>query len=76
MSITNKCQATHVLDCSHCFGGSCKHYQMKCRILKEMTDKRLKIEVFGERNWQGHEDKRTVRYVDSNRVSKLKAGKL
>jgi hypothetical protein len=41
---------------------------MPCNILKTMPDGRVKVEVFGERNWKGMEHKRSVRYVDRSRL--------
>lgn len=65
--------ATHELLCSHAIGRrAVSHYCMRCHVLKVMPDGRLKVRVYGERNWKGKEDKWRIRYVDSDRVTKLK----
>lgn len=61
--------STHLLNCSHCVGQNCKYYTMKCIVLKEINNSRLKIVVFGERNWKGYENKKRIRYVFSSDVS-------
>ena len=60
--------ATHFLECSHCIGHSKQEYYMRCHVLKVMGSDRLKVLVFGERNWKGREHIKHIRYVDSNRV--------
>jgi len=57
------------LACRHCIGRNCNEYYMSCIILKVLPNARLKILVFGDRNWKGHEDKKQIRYVDAMRVS-------
>lgn len=60
---------THRLSCSHAFNILSRYdYWMDCIILKEMPNNRLKILVFGERYWKGHDDKKQIRYVDRYRV--------
>lgn len=41
---------------------------MDCIVLKEMSNNRVKILVFGERNRKGYDDKKRIRYVDKFRV--------
>jgi len=64
--------ATHKLNCCHVIGISRVDYCMDCIILKEMTNNRLKILVFGERNRKGYDDKKQIRYVDRYRVAEKK----
>jgi len=59
--------ATHLLVCTHVCRWS-KTYMMPCHILKAMPDGRLKLLVFGERNWKGREHISRVRYVEAWRV--------
>jgi hypothetical protein len=68
--------ATHYLHCTHCIGRSTKHYKMRCVVLKEMTNDRLKLLVFGEMYWSGREHIQRVRYVDADRVTKMSNVKL
>jgi hypothetical protein len=70
MNLTNykKEDATHYLSCRHAIGRNGIDYFMACIILKKMLDNRLKILVFGERNWKGHDDKKQIKYVDDFRV--------
>jgi hypothetical protein len=63
--------ATYYLHCSHCQGSSRKEYWMKCIILKDMDNERLKVLVFGDRNWRDREHIKHVRYVDKYRVSEM-----
>lgn len=70
MSETDKmtaANATHELACSHCCRWE-KFYMMPCHVLKEMPGDRLKVLVFGERNWKGRDHISRVRYVDKHRV--------
>ena len=60
--------ATHYLSCRHAIGRNGRDYFMACIILKQMSDNRLKILVFGERNWKGRDDKKQIKYVDDFRV--------
>lgn len=57
------------LSCRHAIGTHGKNYTMDCIPLKEMPDGRLKILVFGNRYWKGHDNKKQIRYVKSYRVS-------
>lgn len=60
--------ATHLLECRHCIGHNKREYYMRCHVLKDMGNDRLKVLVFGERNWKGREHIRHIRYVDRDRV--------
>ena len=60
--------ATHLLECRHCIGQSCKTYRLRCHVLKDMGDGRLKVQVFGTM-WKGQESVSRVRYVESFKVS-------
>ena len=60
--------AMHLLECRHAIGTHGYDYYMDCVILKEMPNNKLKILVFGERSWKGHDEKKRIRYVDSYRV--------
>ena len=60
--------ATHKLSCRHAIGLSEVNYWMDCIVLKKMPDGRLKIMVFGDRDHEGYEDKKQIRYVDKWRV--------
>lgn len=63
--------ATHLLKCKHCVGtGRCKNYTMPAIKLKTMDDGRIKLVVFGERDWKGKENVKKIRYVVSSRVSR------
>jgi len=61
--------ATHYLMCSHCMGQHCKDYVMRCIILKDMGEERVKVVVFGERNWRNKEHIKRIRYVPKWRLS-------
>ncbi len=63
--------ATHHLHCRHAIARSVTHYTMKCIPIGVMSDRRLKLLVFGERNWKGFDDKQSYRYVDMLRVSAI-----
>lgn len=60
--------ATHLLECRHCIGQSCKTYLLRCHVLKTMADGRLKVLVFGNM-WKGSELVQRVRYVENWKVS-------
>ena len=64
-------EATHYLVCSHCIGPNCKEYVMRCILIKEMPDERVKLVVFGERNWQNKEHIKRIRYVPKWRLSEI-----
>lgn len=69
MTDLNRDNATHLLICVHAVGPARKAYLMPCHILKEMPDGRLKLQVYGERNWSDERrDKVSVRYVPASRV--------
>lgn len=74
--------ATHLLQCAHQVGwrkgmipNARREYTMRCHILKDMGDGRIKILVFGERNWKGKEHISHVRYVPKSRLTR-RAGTL
>lgn len=67
MSEMTAANATHELACTHCCRWE-KHYMMPCHILKQMPGDRLKVLVFGERNWKGRDHISRVRYVEAHRV--------
>lgn len=60
--------ATHLLRCQHCIGRSCKEYFMACIPLSKPKNGKIKILVFGDRNWAGKDHLKRVRYVDEFRV--------
>lgn len=60
--------ATHHLECRHCCRWT-KVYRMKCHVIKTMPDGRLKVLVFGERNWKDRDHVQRVRYVEADRVT-------
>jgi len=43
---------------------------MDCIILGKTKNGKLKIVVFGDRYWKGHDDKKRVRYVHRYRIAK------
>lgn len=59
--------ATHELICQHVCRWT-KTYVMRCHVLKEMPDGRLKVLVFGERNWKDRDHIVRSRYVEAGRV--------
>lgn len=61
--------ATHLLQCSHCRGRSTTYYKMRCAVLGETKSGKVKIRVFGERNWAGRDHVSRIRYVDSWRLT-------
>jgi len=60
---------THTLRCRHAcrFGGY--DYNMDCIILEQIPNNKLRILVFGDRNWKKDKDKKRIRCVDANRVT-------
>ena len=56
------------LSCRHATGTRGMNYTMDCIPLKEMSDGRLKVLVFCDRYWKGHDEKKRIRYVASHRV--------
>lgn len=63
--------ATHYLACSHCIGPNCEEYVMRCNVLKEMEDGRVKLVVFGNRNWRNTEHIKRIRYAPKWRLRKI-----
>jgi len=61
--------ATHLLLCSHCIGSSTTYYKMRCVVLGKTKNGKIKIRVFGERNWAGRDHVSRIRYVDSWRLT-------
>ena len=60
--------ATHLLRCRHVIGHGVREYNMRCHILKSMGNGRIKVLVFGERNWENKEHVKHTRYVEGYRV--------
>lgn len=60
--------ATHLLGCRQCIGRSSRIYYMRCHVLKNMSNGRIKVLVFGERNWKNRDHISRIRYVDSYRI--------
>ena len=63
--------ATHWLDCSH---GTCynniRHYTMHCLPLGKTKSGKMKLVVFGERDWKfEYRPKIKIRYVEPGRVN-------
>lgn len=67
--------ATHLLICQHVCRWT-KTYAMRCHVLKAMADGRLKVLVFGDRNWKGREHLSRVRYVEAGRVRLIEETKI
>ena len=63
--------ATHLLSCKHCISRSCVNYSMKCLPLAKTKSGRVKILVFGDRNWAGKSHIKKVRYVPDHRVKPI-----
>lgn len=61
-------EATHLLSCAHAIGLRRREYSMRCIPLKETSSGRLKIVVFGERNWKHRDHLKQIKYVDKDRV--------
>jgi hypothetical protein len=69
IELLNIKDCTHELSCRHSMNHrSGFDYNMNCIILKEMPNDKLKILVFGDRYWKGHDHKKRIRYVDKSRV--------
>lgn len=64
----NVANAKHLLACSHCIGKSCTYFDMKCEVLKDMGDGRLKVRVFGRLNWKNTVHLHRIRYVQKTLV--------
>jgi len=60
--------ATHLLSCAHQLGHGRRIYTMRCHILKNMGDGRLKLLVFGRGEWKDEHYTSRYRYVESWRV--------
>ena len=63
--------ATHLLYCRHCIGQSCSHYTMRCVLISETDSGKVKVIVFGDRNWAGNEHIKRIRYVEKNRIKPI-----
>ncbi len=61
--------ATHELICQHVCRWR-KTYAMRCHIIKEMGNGKIKVLVFGERNWKNRDHISRIRYVEAGRVRK------
>ena len=68
--------ATHLLRCSHCRGRSTTYYKMSCLVLGKTKSGKIKIRVFGERNWACRDHISRIRYVDSWRLTEASNAKL
>ncbi len=60
--------ATHFLRCRQAFGRNGRDYTMLCKPLKNMPDGKMKIVVFGERQWNGKDHLKRLRYVHSSKL--------
>lgn len=68
--------ATHWLECAHAIGLRRRVYRMHCRPLANTKLGKLKLLVFGERNWKLKDNPRIrIRYVDPGRVTLKESGK-
>ncbi len=56
--------ATHLLRCRHCIGRSCKDYFMACIPIVKTKSGKLKILIFGDRNWAVRDNNKRIRYVE------------
>lgn len=63
--------ATHVLDCAHVIGRNRREYQMRCHVLGKTKSGKVKVLVFGDRDWAGTSHLSRIRYVLPYRISKL-----
>lgn len=59
---------THFLECRHCIGKTRRDYAMPCIPLKSMSGGRVKIKVFGDRDWKDTQCSSRIRYVLASRV--------
>jgi len=59
---------THFLKCKHCISDRCRYYVMACNILGYTKTGKVKIEVFGDRDWKRNKEKRQIRYVEPYRI--------
>jgi hypothetical protein len=60
--------ARHALVCTHRVGKNGSQYLMRCELLANMPDGRLKVRVFGRMFWKGYEHVSRIRYVEARRV--------
>lgn len=60
--------ARHALKCRHMVGRNSSPYLMRCEVLANMRDGRLKVRVFGRLFWKGYDHESRIRYVESDRV--------
>ena len=62
---------THRLECSHCVSSRQRmRYTMRCNILG-YTKKSIKLEIIGERNWKGFDQKKRIRYLPKDESWRL-----
>lgn len=59
---------THLLKCKHCIGKNCSNYYMDCIPLGIASNGKMKVIVFGERDWKNKEHIKKIRYVDPSKV--------
>lgn len=64
--------ATHLIQCKHCIGKNCKYYQMRGTWISKTNSGKIKMVVFGERNWKGKEHIKNIRYFSEERLSVIK----
>jgi len=62
---------THRLWMRHCIGKNCREYSLKCAYLSDTKAGKAKIVLFGERGYKTYSDKRSIRYIDKDRLIKL-----
>lgn len=58
-------QTTHLLSCSHCIGWGRRDYYMDCIVLGKTKNGKMKVIVFGSRNWAGKDHIKKIRYVNT-----------
>lgn len=63
--------ATHLIDCAHAIGRNRREYQMRCHVLGKTKSGKVKVLVFGDRDWKGSDRLSRIRYVFPYRISKL-----
>lgn len=68
LSIEN---ADYLLACTHAVGKNRSEYHMKCCWIRKMKSGKIKVVVFGNRDWSGFDHVKNFRYVDKSRLSKL-----
>ncbi len=62
--------ATHRLKCAHVCGWR-KEYTMLCIALGTTKLGKVKVMVFGERNWKETDHIKRIRYVDSSKLIEI-----